>query len=113
MPLVDREEAVGSDSDDGRCSETGLGVRGYVGHRRVGWELQHHDDILLHLLGEHQRGLQEEILFRRVDDGMQGGERTRAETWSGGRNKCKKKIGEAAKAGEEESEGKRKGDLDI
>lgn len=35
-----------------------------MGHRRVGWELQHHDNILLHLLRKHQRALQEKILFR-------------------------------------------------
>lgn len=47
-----------------------------MGHRRVGWELQHHDNILLHLLRKHQRGLQEKILFRppRTDNGMQGRE---------------------------------------
>lgn len=33
-------------------------------HRRIGRELQHHDNILLHLLREHQWGLQEKILFR-------------------------------------------------
>lgn len=41
-----------------------------MSHRRVGWELQHHYHILLHLLRKHQRGLQEKILFRPPQDGQ-------------------------------------------
>lgn len=64
VPLVDCEETVGCDGDDSRRRQTWLGVGRHVGHGRVGWELQHHDNILLHLLRKHQRGLQEKILFR-------------------------------------------------
>lgn len=64
MPLVDGEQAVGGDGDDGGHRQARLGVGSNVGHRRVGRELEHHDDVLLHLLCEHQRGLQEKILFR-------------------------------------------------
>lgn len=76
VPLVDSKEAVGGDCDYGRWCQTRLGVGRYMRHRRVRWELQHHDNILLHLLRKHQRGLQKKILFRtpRMDNGMQGRE---------------------------------------
>lgn len=76
MPLVDGEEAVGGDGDDGGRGEARLGVGGHVGHGRVAGELQHHDDILLHLLREHQRALQEDILVvmdRSTDGWTEGG----------------------------------------
>lgn len=68
VPLVDSKEAVGGDGDDGGGRQTRLGVGRYVRYGRIGRELQHHDDVLLHLLGKHQRRLQEKILFR---DGQQ------------------------------------------
>ena len=64
MPLVDGEEAVGSDGDDGGVGQAGLGVGRHMADGGVGGELEHHDDVLLHLLCEHQRRLQEEILLR-------------------------------------------------
>lgn len=58
-----------------------------MSHGRVGRELQYHYDVLLHLLCEHQRRLQEKILFRRR--GTRRGEERRQR----GREK---KSGEAA-----------------
>lgn len=72
VPFVDREEAVGGDGYDGGRHEARLGVGCHVRHRRIGRELQHHDDVLLHLLREHQRRLQEKILFREPGDEMTG-----------------------------------------
>lgn len=77
VPLVDGEQAVGGDGDDGGHRQARLSVGSNVGHRRVGRELEHHDDVLLHLLCEHQRGLQEKILFR-VPAG-----RDRGDDWAG------------------------------
>ena len=57
MPLVDGEEAVGGDGDDGGIVQARLSVSGYTDHRRVGGKLQHHDYILLHLIRKHQRSL--------------------------------------------------------
>lgn len=82
VPLIDSEEAVGGDGDDGGCGQARLSVGHHVGHRRIRGELQHHDDVLLHLLCEHQRRLQEEILFsgpRRVDGQADGENDSRAE----------------------------------
>lgn len=63
MPLVYSEDPVGGDSNDGRVCEAWLRVGGHMGNGRVRWELEHHDDVLLHLLCEHQWGLQKEILL--------------------------------------------------
>ena len=45
--------------------QMGQGVGGHVGHRGVGRKLQHHDDILLHLVLEHERTLWKETLLSR------------------------------------------------
>lgn len=63
VPLVHSKEPIGSDCDNSRSAQAGLGVGGHVSDRGVGWELQDHDDILLGLVCEHQGTLQEEILL--------------------------------------------------
>lgn len=42
-------------------------VGGDVSDRRVGWKLEHHDDILLHLILKHQRALGKETLVRQTE----------------------------------------------
>lgn len=63
VPLVHSKEPIGSDCDDSRRAQAGLGVGGHVSDRGVGRELQDHDDVLLGLVREHQGTLQEEILL--------------------------------------------------
>lgn len=86
MPLVDGKKAVGGNGDDGRHRQARLGVGGDVSHGRVGRELQDHDDVLLHLLCEHQRRLQEKILFRPGREGRAREPRQR-KTRGGGRRR--------------------------
>lgn len=85
VPLVDSKEPVGGDRDDGGPRQTLLGVGSDVSHRRVRGELQHHYNILLHLLRKHHWGLQEKILFRApmMDNTRQGRRvgRGRPERW--------------------------------
>lgn len=63
MPLVYSKQPICSNSDHSRVGQTWLGVGCYMSDRGVGWELQNHDNILLSLVCEHQRTLQEEILL--------------------------------------------------
>lgn len=66
-----------------------------MSHGRVGRELQDHYDVLLHLLCEHQRRLQEKILFRPAggDRGERAGREGRGTAAERGR---KEESGEAA-----------------
>lgn len=113
MPLVDGEKAVGGNGDDGGHHQARLGVGSNVSNGRVGRELQHHYDVLLHLLCEHQRGLQEKILFRPAgrDRGGLGGEGRAGGATADESKREKKKSGEAAvgvsgdRREEEEGEG--------
>lgn len=78
VPLVDSKETICGDCDDSGRRQTRLGVGCHVSHGRVRRKLQHHDNILLHLLRKHQRRLQEKILFRtptEVDNTTQRAER--------------------------------------
>lgn len=63
VPLVHSKQPVSSDCDHSRSRQTRLGVGCHVSDRGVGGELQDHDNILLGLVCEHQRTLQEEILL--------------------------------------------------
>lgn len=56
-----------------------------MSHGRVGRELQYHYDVLLHLLCEHQRRLQEKILFRPT-----GGDRGE---WAGRKRPARRRAG--------------------
>lgn len=64
VPSVDGEEAAAGDGDHGGHGEVRQGVGGHVRHGRVGRKLQHHDDVLLHLVLEHERALRKERLLR-------------------------------------------------
>lgn len=63
MPLVHSKQPASSHCNNGWYSQAWLSVGSNMGDRGVRWELKYHDDILLHLVCEHQRSLQEEILF--------------------------------------------------
>lgn len=65
VPPVDSKQAAAGDGDhsgDGKMRE---GVCRHVRYGRVGRKLQHHDDVLLHLVLEHERTLWKETLLRR------------------------------------------------
>lgn len=65
MPSVHGKYAVAGDSDHSRYRKMGQRVGRHMRHWRIGWELQHHDDILLHLVLEHERTLWKETLLSR------------------------------------------------
>ena len=77
VPLVDGEEAVGSDGDDGGVGQAGLGVGRHMADGGVGGELEHHDDVLLHLVLKHQRTLGKETLLSRTERGGEEAEERR------------------------------------
>ncbi len=52
----------------------GQGVGGYMCYRRIGRKLQHHDDVLLHLVLEHERTLWKETLLSRKEKKTECGE---------------------------------------
>lgn len=59
VPSVHSEEATAGDSDHSRHGEVGEGVCRHMSYRGIGGKLQNHDDILLHLVLEHERTLLE------------------------------------------------------
>lgn len=65
VPSIDGKQSAASDSNHSGYSEVGQGVGSHMGYRRIGWKLQHHDDILLHLVFEHERTLWKETLLSR------------------------------------------------
>lgn len=61
-----------------------------MGYRRVGWKLQNHDHILLHLVLEHERALWKETLLsrrekRRSVEDSEGGARGQVQEGGAGR----------------------------
>lgn len=92
MPAVDGKQPAARDGDGRWYAEVGERVGGHVSDGRVGGELEHHDDILLHLILKHQRALGKETLVRQTekDEGERGGEwgrraRERKNRWDRGR----------------------------
>lgn len=67
MPAVDGEQAAARDGDGCWYAKVGEGVGGDVGDGRVGGELEHHDDVLLHLILKHQGALRKETLVRQTE----------------------------------------------
>lgn len=65
VPLVNGEDSVGRDGDDGGAGQAGLGVSRDVHHRGVRGKLQHHDHVLLHLILKHEWALRKETLMKR------------------------------------------------
>ena len=65
VPAVDGEQAAAGDGDGGGDGEVRQRVGGHVRDGRVGGELEHHDDVLLHLVLKHQRTLGKETLLSR------------------------------------------------
>lgn len=76
VPAVDGEQAAARDGDGCWYAEVGERVGGDVGDGRVGGELEHHDDVLLHLILKHQGTLGKETLVRdreREKEGIKSG----------------------------------------
>lgn len=65
VPSVDGKEPAAGDSDHSRYSKMGEGVCSHMRYRRIGRKLQHHNDILLHLVLKHERTLWKETLLNR------------------------------------------------
>lgn len=109
MPLVDSKEPVRGDRDDGRPRQTLLGVGSDVSHRRVRGELQHHYNIVLHLLRKHHWGLQEKILFRApmMDNTRQGRRVGRWQTARITRGRVERPQAVLARTKEREEKGQR------
>lgn len=82
MPAVDGKQAAARDGDGSWYAEVGERVGGDVGDGRVGGELEHHDDILLHLILKHQGALGKETLVRQTEKERR--RREEEEWWVGG-----------------------------
>lgn len=67
MPAVDSKQPATRDGDGGWYAEVGERVGCDVSDGGVGGELEHHDDILLHLILKHQRALGKETLVRQTE----------------------------------------------
>lgn len=65
VPAVHRKQSAAGHGHHGRDGQVGQRVGCHVGHRRVWWELQHHDHILLHLIFKHEWTLWKETLLNR------------------------------------------------
>lgn len=78
MPTVDGEQPATRDGDGCWYAEVGECVCCDVCDGGVGGELEHHDDILLHLILKHQRALGKETLVRQTEK-ERGTERKREE----------------------------------
>lgn len=85
VPPVDSKQAAAGDGDHGGDGKMREGVCRHVRYRRVGRKLQHHDDVLLHLVLEHERTLWKETLLRRREKKKKMGVRGGMEGRSGGR----------------------------
>lgn len=85
VPPVDSKQAAAGDGDHGGDGKMRQGVCRHVRYRRVGRKLQHHDDVLLHLVLEHERTLWKETLLRRREKKKKMGVRGGMEGHSGGR----------------------------
>lgn len=67
MPAVYGEQPATCDRHGCWYAEVGERVGRDVCHGRVGGKLEHHDDILLHLILKHQRALGKETLVRQTE----------------------------------------------
>lgn len=101
MPPVDGKQAAAGDSDHGRYGKMGQGVGSHVRDWRIGWKLQHHDDILLHLVLEHERTLWKETLLSRREKRRSLGKDGRMRRWESRRRNTR------TEEREEEGEGAR------
>lgn len=101
MPAVDGKQPATCDGDGCWYAEVRECVGCDVSDRRVGGELEHHDDVLLHLILKHQWALGKETLVRqtekergteegeegRAGEGRSRGERRRRGNGDGGRGR--------------------------
>lgn len=67
MPAVDGKQSATCHGDGCWYAEVGERVGCDVSDGGVGGELEHHDDILLHLILKHQRALGKETLVRQTE----------------------------------------------
>lgn len=67
MPPIDCEQPAASDGHHGRDGQVGQRVGRHVCDGGIGRELQHHDDVLLHLIFKHEGALWKETLLSRKE----------------------------------------------
>lgn len=77
VPAVDGKQAAARDGDGCWYAEVRERVGRHVGDGGVGGELEHHDDVLLHLILKHQRALGKETLVRQTERKKRKGQRGR------------------------------------
>ena len=95
VPAVDGKQTAAGDGDGGGDAEVRQRVGRHVGDRGVGGKLEHHDDVLLHLVLEHQRTLGEETLMRQKRERKRERDR-KGEGGKGGRERRERReIGRA------------------
>lgn len=102
MPAVDGKQTAAGDGDGCWYAEVRERVGRHVGDGGVGGELEHHDDVLLHLILKHQRALGKETLVRQTERKKRKGQRRRDR----GRGKERKGKGWRSRGGGEDG-GKR------
>lgn len=65
MPPVHCKQSAASHRHHCRDGQVGECVGSHVGYRRVGWKLEHHYHVLLHLIFKHEWALWKETLLSR------------------------------------------------
>lgn len=90
VPAVYSKQTATRDGDGCWYTEVGESVGRNVGDGGVGGELEHHDDVLLHLILKHQRALGKETLVRQTEKEEKRTERKRRKDREG---KGKARVG--------------------
>lgn len=110
MPAVDCKQPATRDGDGCWYAEVGECVGCDVCDGGIGGELEHHDDILLHLILKHQRALGKETLVRQTEKET-GTERERKREGRGeeGRSEGEERRGEWRRRKRERQMGQREG----
>lgn len=104
VPAVDGKQPAARDGDGRRYAEVRQRVGSNMSHRGVGGELEHHDDVLLHLILKHQGALGKETLVRQTE------KERRTEKDRGGKRRTQQRGRvKGRRRGETERMGKRKG----
>lgn len=102
MPAVDGKQPATCDSDGRWYTEVGERVGCDVSDGGVGGELEHHDDILLHLILKHQRALGKETLVRQTEKERGTERRTEKGRARGGRGMEMEVEGDTEQMGQRE-----------
>lgn len=94
VPPVDCKQPAAGDSHHGRNGQVGQCVGCHVCDGGIWWKLQHHYDILLHLIFKHEGALWKETLLSRKEKRAEENRRDNTiseEVW--GKTRLKKRVG--------------------